>query len=83
LIGIQGQALLAHTCNLIYSGGRDQEDHSLKPAWASSSQDPILEKPITKIGLLEWLKMKVLSSSPSTTERKKKAGIQIAGKLEK
>jgi hypothetical protein len=24
-----------------YSGGRDQEDHTLKPAWANSLQDPI------------------------------------------
>jgi hypothetical protein len=28
--------LVAHTCNPSYSGGRDQEDHSLKPAWANS-----------------------------------------------
>jgi hypothetical protein len=26
-------ALVAHTCNPIYSGGRDQEDRSSKPAW--------------------------------------------------
>jgi hypothetical protein len=30
------------------------------------------EKPITKIGLLEWLKVQALSSSPSTAEKKKK-----------
>jgi hypothetical protein len=27
-----GQALVAHACNPSYSGGRDQEDHSSKPA---------------------------------------------------
>jgi hypothetical protein len=32
------QALVAHTCNPSYSGGRDQEDHSLKPALANSSE---------------------------------------------
>jgi hypothetical protein len=32
---------LAHTCNPSYSGGRDQEDRSSKPAQANSSQDPI------------------------------------------
>jgi hypothetical protein len=32
-----GRAPMAHTFNLSYSGGRDQEDHSLKPAWANSS----------------------------------------------
>jgi hypothetical protein len=37
------QALVAHTCNPSYSGGRDQEDHSLKPARANSLRDPILK----------------------------------------
>jgi hypothetical protein len=32
---------------------------------------PYLKKPFTKIGLVEWLKVKALSSSPSTTEKKK------------
>jgi hypothetical protein len=32
---------------------------------------PYLEKPFTKIGLVEWLKMKTLSSSPSTEKKKK------------
>jgi hypothetical protein len=27
---------------------------------------PYLEKPFTKIGMVEWLKVKALSSSPST-----------------
>jgi hypothetical protein len=29
---------VAHTCNPIYSRGRDQEDQSLKPAQANSLQ---------------------------------------------
>jgi hypothetical protein len=33
---------------------------------------PHLEKPFTKIGLVEWLKVKALSSSPSTAKKKKK-----------
>jgi hypothetical protein len=28
---------VAHACNPSYSGGRNQEDCSLKPAWANSS----------------------------------------------
>jgi hypothetical protein len=28
-----GQALVAHTCNPSYSGGRDQGDSGSKPAW--------------------------------------------------
>jgi hypothetical protein len=43
-------ALVAHICNPSYSGGRDQEDHGSKPAWAHSPQDPILKEPITKKG---------------------------------
>jgi hypothetical protein len=33
---------------------------------------PYLKKPFIKIGLVEWLKVKALSSSPSTSKRKKK-----------
>jgi hypothetical protein len=33
---------------------------------------PSLKKPFTKIGLVEWLKMKVLNSSSSTAKKKKK-----------
>jgi hypothetical protein len=36
-------ALVAHACHPVYSGGRDQEDYSLKPAQANN--------PISKIGL--------------------------------
>jgi hypothetical protein len=43
-----GQAPVVLAYNLSYSGGRDQEDYSSKPAWVNSSQDPISKKPITK-----------------------------------
>jgi hypothetical protein len=46
---------VAHTCNLSYSGDRDQEDCDSKPAQANSCQDPISKKPITKKRLVEWL----------------------------
>jgi hypothetical protein len=39
---------VAHTCNLSYRGGRDQENHGSKPAWANSSVSPYLEKPFIK-----------------------------------
>jgi hypothetical protein len=39
---------MAHTCNPSYSGGRDQENHGLKPAPTNSLQDPISKKTITK-----------------------------------
>jgi hypothetical protein len=57
---------VAHACNPSYSGGRDQEDGGSKPAWANSSVRSYLEKPFTKIRLVEWLKVKTLSSSSST-----------------
>jgi hypothetical protein len=44
------RVLVAHACNCSCSGGRDQEDCSLKPAGANSSGEPNLKKPITKKG---------------------------------
>jgi hypothetical protein len=52
----------------MYSGGRDQEDRGSMAAKANSSARPYLEKPFTKIELVEWLKVKALSSSPSTAK---------------
>jgi hypothetical protein len=66
------QVPVAHTCNISYSGGRDQEDHSSKPDPANSLQDSVLKKTLHKKGLVEWLKVYALSSSPSTTGEKKK-----------
>jgi hypothetical protein len=42
---------VAHTYNPSYSGGRDQEDHGLKPARTNSSRDPISKKHFTEKGL--------------------------------
>jgi hypothetical protein len=44
----------------------------LKPTLANSSQDPISKNPSQK-GLAEWLKVKALSSSPSTEKNNNKA----------
>jgi hypothetical protein len=59
---------VAHACNPSYSRDRDQEDHGLKPDQANRSMRPYLKKPFTKIGLLEWLKVKALSSNTSTAK---------------
>jgi hypothetical protein len=40
---------VAHACNPSYSGGRDQEDHGLKPAQANSLRDPISKNPSQKM----------------------------------
>jgi hypothetical protein len=47
---LANQALVAHACNPSYSGGKDQEDHGLRPAQANISRDPISKNPITKQG---------------------------------
>jgi hypothetical protein len=67
---------MAHACNPSYSGGSDQEDLGLKPAQANSSVRPCLENTHPKKGLGEWLKVKALSSSPSTTKNKNKTNKQ-------
>jgi hypothetical protein len=61
---------MAHAYNPSYSRGRDQEDSHSKPAWANSSAIS-QKKPITKKGLVEWLKMWALSG---TQKKKKKSG---------
>jgi hypothetical protein len=66
------QALVAHACNPSYSGARDQKDHSSKPAQANSSMSPHLKKHFTKMGLVERLKVKALSSIPSSTKKRRK-----------
>jgi hypothetical protein len=67
--------VVAHAYNPSYSGGRDQEDHILKPAWANSPRDPI-EKPNTKKGLtvvqvIEYLSSKCEAQIPNASTRKK------------
>jgi hypothetical protein len=55
---------MVHACNPSYSGGRDQEDCGSKPDWANN-----LKKLFTKTGLVEWINLKALSSSPSTANK--------------
>jgi hypothetical protein len=49
----------------------------LKPAQAKKFARPYLGKPFTKTGLVEWLKVKALSSSPSTEKKIKYLGIYL------
>jgi hypothetical protein len=59
------RVLVAHAYNPSYSGGRDQEDQGSKPAQANCYMRPYLKN---STGLEEWLKVKALSSRPSTTK---------------
>jgi hypothetical protein len=54
---VLSQVLVAHTCSPSYSGGKDQEDLGLKSVWANRWRDPVLKKPLTRKGLVEWLKV--------------------------
>jgi hypothetical protein len=54
----------AHPCNPSYSGGRDQK----KPR--QIVRDPVLKSP-SQIGLMGWLKVKALSSSPGITKEER------------
>jgi hypothetical protein len=47
--GENNKKTVAHTCNPSYSGGRDQEDRSSKPALVSRIPN--------KKGPVEWLKV--------------------------
>jgi hypothetical protein len=51
----------------------------LKPGWVNSSEKPYLKKPFIKIELVEWLKVKALSSSPSNAKKKKNCIAGCAG----
>jgi hypothetical protein len=42
---------VTYTCNPSYLGGWDQKDHSLRQAWANSSQDPHLQNNQSK---MDW-----------------------------
>jgi hypothetical protein len=68
---------VAHAYNPSNSVGRDQEDHSSKPAWANSSQDPSLKIPITEKRWVEWLKAKSLSSSPTPEKKNLNYAVQL------
>jgi hypothetical protein len=50
------QAPVVHTYNPSYSGGRDQEDHGLKPAPDKQFSRSHLKNTQHKAGLMEWLK---------------------------
>jgi hypothetical protein len=71
-------ALVAHAYNSSYSGGRDQEDRSLRPDWAKI--------PNTEKGWQEWLKRKsaclasvskALSSIPSMKKKNSRGSPDI------
>jgi hypothetical protein len=60
---------VAYAYNPSYSGGRDQEDPGSKSAPANSSMITYLVKPFIKMGMVEWLKVKALCSSTSTSKK--------------
>jgi hypothetical protein len=63
-----GQVLEDRACAPSYSW--DTKDLCLKPFWANSVRDPISKKPITKKGLVEWLKVEAPTTHPSIAKKK-------------
>jgi hypothetical protein len=63
--------MVAHACNPSYSGGRDQEDHSLKPSQANSLRDPISKKPFTEKGWWSSSRCRPCVQTPVPQKRKK------------
>jgi hypothetical protein len=62
--------LVAHTC---HSATRDAEIRRTavrSQPQANSSCNPLSKKPITKKGLVEWLKVWALSSNPTIGKKK-------------
>jgi hypothetical protein len=68
------QTLVTHTYYLSCSGGRDQEDLSLKPAWALFQKHQAQKRAGGVAEAVEGLpnKHEVLSSSLVTAKRRKK-----------
>jgi hypothetical protein len=65
-------APVVHACNPSYSGKRDQEDRSLKPARANTSLDPISKKTHYKKGAGGVAQGVVLKFKPQSCKKKKK-----------
>jgi hypothetical protein len=58
---------VAHACNPSYSGGRDQEDCSSKPAWTTVGKTLSQKNPSQKTA-----GEVALSSNPSTEKQKER-----------
>jgi hypothetical protein len=73
---------VAHACNPIYLGGRDQEDQGSKPARANSFRDPILKIPTqNRVGEVDQGVERLhetLNSDPSTAKKEKKSHFALA-----
>jgi hypothetical protein len=54
-------------------------DDGLGPAWANSSQNPILGKTLTKKGLVEWIKVQSPEFKLQHLKKKKKKKLLLPG----
>jgi hypothetical protein len=72
---------VAHACNPSYSGDRDQEDCSLKLAWANSLRDPRLKKPITKKGWQSGSRCRPWVQTPVPKKKKKEKQKEIMSRI--
>jgi hypothetical protein len=70
---------VAHSCNLATQGAEIRRIEVRRQPGQIHSQDPISKKLITKKGLVEWLKVKVLSLSSSTKNKKVDFKVECGG----
>jgi hypothetical protein len=70
---------VTHAYNPSYSGGRDQEDQSSKSAWAKIPNTHTKKRAGRTAQMVEHLpsKSEALSSSPSTTKKKKMQSVRV------
>jgi hypothetical protein len=73
---VESPGLVAHFCDPSYSGGSNQEDFGLKPAWKIVCETLSRKISNKKIGLVECLtsKCEALSSNVSTAKEKVSEG---------
>jgi hypothetical protein len=69
----KSQVWVAPACNRSYSGGRHQKDRAQSQP-RQIVHETLSEKTLHKKRLVEWLKVKALSSNPSTKEREREGG---------
>jgi hypothetical protein len=69
--------LVAQACNPPYSRGEIGRITVQSQPRQIVGETFILKKPITKTGLVEWLKVKALSSNSSTPKNKKQTNKKI------
>jgi hypothetical protein len=73
--------LVAHTCNLSYSGDREQEDHSLKPAQAKCEKPYLKENHDKRKGCWSGSRCRLRVQTLVPQRKKKKKNKPVLQKI--